>query len=151
MNEPGTPNGFTIEREFHVRRGQHGARRLKDGPRPPPPMPSGVPRAARLLALAYRWRRAVDEGRVEGYAEVARLYGMARARVSQIVALLYLAPDLQRAVLAANGTPVPEERPLRRIALMPPWADQRAAWARLRADDATRGGLAPATPSTASA
>ncbi len=68
----------------------------------PPQQPVGresatgrVPRVARLLALAIRFEELVTNGVVKNYAELARLGYVSRARVTQIVNLLQLAPDLQ--------------------------------------------------------
>ena len=53
-----------------------------------------VPRVARLLALAIRFEELVTGGVVKNYAELARLGYVSRARVTQIMNLLQLAPDL---------------------------------------------------------
>jgi hypothetical protein len=53
----------------------------------------GVPRVARLMALALRFENLIREGRVADYSELARLGHVSRARQSQIMNLLLLAPD----------------------------------------------------------
>jgi hypothetical protein len=58
-----------------------------------------VPRIARLLALAIRFERMVRTGEVKNYADLARLGRITRARMSQIMGLLNLAPDLQQEIL----------------------------------------------------
>ncbi len=58
-----------------------------------------VPRVARLLALAHRLDRLLRTGLVRDYAELARLGHVTRARISQVMALLLLAPDIQEQVL----------------------------------------------------
>ena len=74
--------------------------RHSDGVAPPPPVPLGrVPRVARLLALALRLEQLVQAGVIANYAELARLGHVSRARVTQILNLRLLAPDLQEAVL----------------------------------------------------
>ncbi|WP_438035185.1 hypothetical protein [Sorangium sp. So ce204] len=64
---------------------------------------------------------------------MARKLGLTRARVTQLLDLLLLAPALQDAVLALEAVGGPEptaERPLRAVAHAGTWALQRAAWAR---------------------
>ena len=58
-----------------------------------------VPRIARLMALALRFEHLVQNGTVRYYAELARLGQVSRARVTQIMNLLHLAPDIQEAIL----------------------------------------------------
>ena len=63
-------------------------------------MPPGrVPRVARLMALALRLDELVRTGQVASYSALASLGQVTRARISQILNLLYLAPDLQEALL----------------------------------------------------
>lgn len=101
-------------------------------PPPPPPAPVRRPAAvARLLALAHHIQRSVDRGGYEDYAAVARSLSFTRARVSQLMDLLLLAPDLQERVLelqAVDGREPLAERQLRPIVLLPVWSDQRALW-----------------------
>jgi hypothetical protein len=58
-----------------------------------------VPRVSRLLALALRLDRLVRAGAIADYATLARLGHVSRARVSQILSLVQLAPDLQETLL----------------------------------------------------
>ena len=48
-------------------------------------------------------RSAIDRGLVADRAAVARKVGLTRARVTQLLDLLMLAPDLQQAVLALEA------------------------------------------------
>jgi hypothetical protein len=60
----------------------------------PPTVPRGrVPRISRLLALALRLDELVRTGAVADYATLAELAHVSRARISQILNLLVLAPD----------------------------------------------------------
>jgi len=84
-----------------------------------------------MLALAHHLQRAIDQGLVADRAEVARKLGLTRARVTQLLDLLLLAPDLQSAVLAVeavDGAERMSERTLRAVAHAGTWAEQRAAW-----------------------
>lgn len=94
-----------------------------------------VPRVARLLALAHRIDDLVRSGEVGGYAAVAQAGGVTRARVSQIVGLLNLAPDIQEAILelplVTEGRDSISEHDLRPISKVCDWAKQRRMWVRL--------------------
>lgn len=65
-------------------------------------------------------------------AELARLSHVTRARLTQIMNLLQLAPDIQEAVLhlprAESGRDAITERDLRPIVGMVSWKAQRRAW-----------------------
>ncbi len=98
--------------------------RPEPAPSPEPEVPT-VPRSARLMALALVLDEMVRDGRVESYAEVARVAGVSRARVSQITALLGLAPDIQVTLL--DGTVVVGERRLRKALRSVRWDEQRGA------------------------
>lgn len=58
-----------------------------------------APRVAKLMALAIRFEQLVRDGNVADYAELARLGHVTRARLTQIMNLLALAPDIQEATL----------------------------------------------------
>ena len=94
-----------------------------------------IPRLARLMALALRLEGLVRDGQVTDYAELARLGHVSRARVSQILSLVLLAPDIQETLLflpgGANGGTVLTERHLRPIAAEPDWSRQRQLWQQL--------------------
>ena len=100
--------------------------------RPPsgPPTPA---RVARMLALGHHVRAAVDEGRVRDFAAVARELGVSRQRISTIVRLTFLAPDIQEETLLLDAGPrvVTEREVFERVARLLSWADQRASWREL--------------------
>jgi len=80
----------------------------------------------------------IRNGLVADQAELARLGYVTRARVTQIMNLLNLAPDIQEAVLflprTENGRDPISERDLRPIAAKADWRKQRRMW-RGRTDD----------------
>lgn len=126
---------LTVARPFHVRRGKHGRRDLCPG-RPAPTPPSGrVPRVSRLMALAIRFDHLLRRGLVKDQAELARLGHVSRARLTQIMNLLCLAPDIQEAVLflplTQRGRDPITERHLRMLAATPDWDTQRRLWQEL--------------------
>ena len=94
-----------------------------------------VPRIARLMALAIKFQDMIDRGEVRDYADLARLGYVSRARVTQIMNLLNLAPDIQEEILFLPPTfgrgPV-TERHLRRLNAMIDWSEQRRLWGCLR-------------------
>jgi len=111
--------------------------RVRDGcgwtftgdPPPAPPEPVRRPaRVAQALALAHRLQAAIDRGDYRDRAELARQLGFTRARVTQILDLLLLAPDLQEQVLdleAVDGVEPIAERALRDVVRHEIWAEQR--------------------------
>jgi hypothetical protein len=93
------------------------------------------PRVTCLLALAHRFEELVRSGEVRDYADVARLGRVSRARVSQILKLLTLAPSIQEHLLflpprMAGDEPI-TERDLRQVVREPRWDRQRALFAPL--------------------
>ncbi len=94
-----------------------------------------VPRISRLMALAIRFDGLVQRGEVQDYADLARLGYVTRARITQIMNLRNLAPDIQEALLflprTLKGRDPIRERDLRSIARVPHWSRQRAMWAQV--------------------
>lgn len=84
------------------------------------------------MAMAIRFEHLIRDGEVKDLAEIARLGQVTRARVTQIMNLLHLAPDIQEALLVLprteNGRNPISERDLRPLAAIPDWRKQRAAW-----------------------
>jgi hypothetical protein len=124
---------LTIEVPVHFHRcGQGGRRPMRSGVEAAPRPPGRVPRVARLMALALRFEELVRTGQVSSYSAVASLGHVTRARVSQIMSLLSLAPDLQEALLFLP----PSQRgrdPILLADLMPiaatlGWRKQRWLW-----------------------
>ncbi len=94
---------------------------------------SQIPRITRLMALAIKFQAMVERGEVRDYADLARLGYVTRARLTQIMNLLLLAPDIQeQLLLPALLTATISERHLRRIVNSPDWTDQRKGWATLQ-------------------
>ncbi len=88
-------------------------------------------KVARMLALAHHLQDAIDRGAVADRAAVAAKLRLTRARLTQLLDLLLLAPDLQAVVLsmeAVDGVEPVSERALRTVAHAGTWAEQREAW-----------------------
>lgn len=94
-----------------------------------------VPRLTRLMSLAIRFEGLVRSGAVPNYASLARLGKVTRARITQIMNMTLLAPDIQEEVLflplIERGRDRLPLRLLQPIALTPDWAEQRRRWAEL--------------------
>src|SRR5262245_13775183 len=99
---------------------------------PPSTEQGRVPRVARLMALAIKFEGMIRDGVVRDYAELGRLGKVTRARISQIMGLLNLAPDIQEHILflprVQSGREPLKMRHLVKIAARPPWNEQREAW-----------------------
>jgi len=95
-----------------------------------------LPQATRTLALAIYFDEMIRRGDARDYADIARQACLCRERVSQIVRLNYLAPDIQIELLylppILSGHYPISETALRKIANRPCWSDQRQEWARLK-------------------
>lgn len=123
---------ITVERKVHFGHGRHSRKELRDGDKVPTHAAGRVPRVARLMALAIRFDQLIRDGVVVDQAELARLGHVTRARLTQIMNLLCLAPDIQEAVLflqvTERGRDAVTEKQLRPIAAMPSWKKQRKKW-----------------------
>ena len=74
----------------------------------------------------------VREGRVKDYAELARLGGISRARITQILNLRNLAPAIQeRLLFLEGGEDGIHERALRQVAQKVDWHEQERQFALL--------------------
>lgn len=127
---------ITFRTKVHFRTGRNGRKHLVSGPTPEPIVASGrVPWVSKLMALAIRFDGLMREGVVADQAELARLGHVSRARVTQIMNLLHLAPDIQEEVLflpqIERGKERIQERHLRPIAAVLDWRKQRRLWQEL--------------------
>jgi hypothetical protein len=95
-----------------------------------------LPRITQVLALAIQLEHTIRKGDAKDYADIARLGGLSRERVSQIVRLTYLAPDIQVELLylppTSTGRYPISETAVRKIANLLSWRCQRQEWARLK-------------------
>lgn len=90
-----------------------------------------IPRIARLMALAIRFDGLLREETIREYAELARLGRVTRARVTQIMKLLDLAPDIQEQLLFLPPVPRLNERNLRPLVKRIDWREQRRLFQKL--------------------
>lgn len=131
-------DGMSVQVEVTIP-GRQRARQVPKQTQPslvsPRPTPPRIPRIARLMALAIKFQDLVDRGEVRDYADLARLGYVTRARITQILNLLNLAPDLQEQILYMRSS-LPRgddvtERDFRSIARAVYWSRQRRMWGEL--------------------
>jgi len=83
-----------------------------------PPRTARTPRVVELLRKAIEWQALLESGEVANQAAIARREGITRARVTQVMGLLRLAPEILQHILALPetiGRPTISERALRSI------------------------------------
>ena len=88
-----------------------------------------LPRITRLMALAIKLEADVGKGGQRDYAVLSRQGCISRSRLTQILNLLHLAPDIQERLLLLEpldkGREVITEKSLRRLASDWHWERQR--------------------------
>jgi hypothetical protein len=135
MNMP-----LTVECQIEFHRLAKGRKQMQDAPTAPRPVvpPGRVPRVARWMALAIRFEKLLREGQAASYAELARLGHVTRARVTQIMNLLNLAPNIQEDILFLPRTERGRDplilRDLQPLTAILEWGRQRQRWAELLAE-----------------
>ena len=125
---------LTLNLSFHVQTRRNGSKSLADGKAPTKPL-GRVPRITRLLALAHRCRDLVRDGVIINQSELAHYGQISTTRMSQIMWLDNLAPDIQEAILelprTVQGRDAILEREVRPIAKTHDWGEQRKMWTSL--------------------
>jgi hypothetical protein len=105
---------------------------VREGPKPARPA-GRIPRVARILAQAHHFQNLLETGVVRTQMELAEL---TTARITQIMNLLVLAPDIQEEILflapVTKGPAPVTERDLRPLLKTLVWSEQRTTWAELR-------------------
>jgi hypothetical protein len=125
-----------VQCNVHFRRRRHGRKQMTVGAAPMPMVipPGRVPRISRLMALAIRFEAMIERGEVRDYAELARVGHVTRVRVTQIMNLLNLAPNIQENLLflpaVEYGRDPIMEWQIRPIAATFDWSLQRRLWLR---------------------
>src|SRR6266566_4064822 len=106
------------------------------------PRGENAPRITRLLALAVKFEGLIQQGVVKDYAELGRLGQVSRARITQIMNLLNLAPDIQEAILFMTGEGPAEqslrETSVRTLSAEVIWSRQREQWKKWSAPPSDR-------------
>lgn len=124
----------TVVRTIHITRKARRKRVVLGPEAPKAELPGRVPRVARLMALAIKYDRLLRKGIVADMSELARLCQVTQPRMTQIMNLLHLAPDIQEEILflpcVSRGRDAVTERAMRPILLLSRWQDQRRLWRR---------------------
>jgi len=99
-----------------------------------PPKSPQTPKVVKFLRTAKEWQRQLDAGEIGNQAAIARREGITRARVTQILGLIRLSPEIQEHILSLPEMahrPVITERALRPIALLENRATQNDLFLKL--------------------
>ena len=95
-----------------------------------------IPRIARLVALASRMQSMIESGEVDSFQQLAELGRISQPRMTQIMSLLLLAPDIQEELLylpeVMQGRATIHERLLRPLTTEIDWRVQRRMWGRIK-------------------
>ena len=138
------PTAITVEWTFKRRTGAQAKPVAPDAA-----CQERIPRLARLMALAIKFDSLIRQGVIRDYADLARLGHVSRGRITQIMNLLHMAPDIQERLLdsvSAAGHATICERHIRNLARLIHWSDQRRQLQKMCASQAfaaTRGSSAP--------
>lgn len=125
------PDGSNREVEVPIapKRLPRHLRRAAEAATPPAPR---IPRITRLMALAIKFDEMIRRGEVRDYADLARLGHVSRARITQIMNLLNLAPEIQEELLNFSVTiknnAAPAESQVRRLTGLTYWPHQQHEW-----------------------
>jgi hypothetical protein len=123
---------ITTSHDLHFETGRRSKKSINAGVKKVLPAITRIPRIAKIMALAIRLNQLVKDGHVKNQAELARLGHVSRARLTQIMTLLQLAPDIQEEILflpaIERGCEPILERELRKIATVASWGRQREVW-----------------------
>jgi hypothetical protein len=124
---------ITVQQTIDFSRGRSGRKRMDtNGHKPAAPPVNRVPRVSKLMALAIRFDGLLRDGVIADQSDLARLAKVTQARMTQIMNLLNLAPDIQEELLflapAPRGKDRIHEKMLRPIAAEIDWTKQRTLW-----------------------
>lgn len=127
---------ITISQPIALHNGRHGRKHVSTKPRQPPAPPKPrIPRIAKLMAIAIHLDRLLQKGRLSDLSEAAELAHVTQPRMTQIMNLNHLAPDIQEELLflpATTGRESIHEKLLRPVAAEVNWRKQRELWENLK-------------------
>ena len=122
---------ITTMHEIHFENGRR-SRKVVEGVDVTPPTSGRIPRVSKIMALAIRFDKLIRDGVAKDQSTLARLGHVSRVRMTQIMNLNLLAPDIQEEVLHLPlhycGREVVKECELRGIAAEVDWGRQREMW-----------------------
>jgi hypothetical protein len=134
---------ITVKKQVFFTRSERGRRRMEDRLPASQLVPPGrVPRVSRVMALAIQFESLLRTGTVSDTIELARLAKVTQPRITQVMNLLHLAPDIQEELLflplVTQGRDPINEKQLRRVCSDVSWKRQREKWTKLRNSSASQ-------------
>ena len=125
---------ITVIKRISMSRGPCGRKRISHKPAAKVPV-GRVPRISKLMALAIRFDGLIRDGKITDMSELARLAHVTQPRMTQIMNLLHLAPDIQEELMflpeVIEGRDPIHEHMLRGLCAEVDWEKQRVAWERI--------------------
>ena len=122
---------LTVSRKFHIAREGLGRKRFREGEEAAKPA-GRVQRVSRVMALAIQCDQLIRDGMMKNQSELAHYAQVTTARMTHIMWLTNLAPDIQEAILflprVESGPDTVKEIDVRRIARVMDWGVQRGMW-----------------------
>jgi hypothetical protein len=126
---------YTISRKLHFQNSRHSKQTIHSGEMPKRKI-ARTPRISRLMALAIHFQEMINAGHVSDLATLARYGLVTRARMTQIMNLLYLAPEIQEELLnlpqTTHGHEIITCGELQSITLEPDWEIQKQKWTKIK-------------------
>lgn len=99
------------------------------------------------MALAISYADSLDRGEVQNLNELARMAHVSQPRITQVLNLIWLAPDIQEALLflppTLEGRELIHEKRLRPLTQELCWHRQRELWKQMLATTTSCGSLNP--------
>ena len=126
----------TVRFEFPVELKRVNLRNLKRAPHIPSPLPGVL----RSRVVGHQLQRCLKDKRAISLVELGRWLHLSHARISQVLSLTLLAPEIQEELLLASDpdrVAITEQR-VRQIASEPDWQQQRRLWEQLCARQTPR-------------
>jgi hypothetical protein len=122
-----------VERPVFFHRATTGHKRVRREPAVVPAIePGRIPRVSRLMALALQFEKMLQNGEATDQSSLARTMQITQSRMTQIMNLLHLAPDIQETILflprTIKGDDPIHEKTLRPITAEVSWQRQREMW-----------------------
>lgn len=127
-------DGLTVDFDIHFEKGYKSEKQIKVGEKSKASNSNKgrIPRISKLMALAIHLDKLLRNGELKSYADIAQLGLVSRARLTHIMNLLNLAPDIQEEILflpvTKKGRDKIVERNIRHIANEVDWDKQREMW-----------------------
>jgi len=130
---------ITITQKIDFSLDRAGRRRIATGDRPPKPVvPPRTPRVSKLMALAIRFDKLLRNGTISDTMELADLCQVTQPRITQILNLNHLSPDIQEEILflpqVNKGRDPIHEKLLRPVTRKIAWSEQRELWREIKED-----------------